>query len=42
MQYCETENVPFTTFTNFSQILDTVKRIASGELNVKDAATGRN
>jgi 2-hydroxy-3-keto-5-methylthiopentenyl-1-phosphate phosphatase len=39
--YCEREKVPFTTFDNFSEILDTVKAIAAGTLSVKDAATGR-
>jgi 2-hydroxy-3-keto-5-methylthiopentenyl-1-phosphate phosphatase len=39
--YCERENVPFTTFEDFSEILATVKDIASGKLSVKNAATGR-
>lgn len=39
--YCENEKVPFTTFEDFSEILDTVKAIAAGTLSVKDAATGR-
>ncbi|OIW28663.1 2,3-diketo-5-methylthio-1-phosphopentane phosphatase [Coniochaeta ligniaria NRRL 30616] len=39
--WCERENVKFTTFEDFSEILATVKDIASGKLSVKDAATGR-
>ncbi|KAK3319133.1 HAD-like domain-containing protein [Apodospora peruviana] len=39
--YCENENVPFQTFHSFYDILDTVKAIVSGEINVKDAAIGR-
>ncbi|KAK0714527.1 HAD-like domain-containing protein [Lasiosphaeris hirsuta] len=39
--YCEKENVPFTTFQDFSEIHDTVKDIVEGKINVKDAATGR-
>ncbi|KAK3390729.1 HAD-like domain-containing protein [Podospora didyma] len=39
--YCENENVPFTTFNDFSEILATVKNIMAGKLSVKDAATGR-
>ena len=41
MTWCERENVPFTTFEDFSEILETVKHIAAGKLSVKDAATGR-
>jgi 2-hydroxy-3-keto-5-methylthiopentenyl-1-phosphate phosphatase len=39
--WCEREGVKFTTFDDFGEILATVKDIASGELSVKDAATGR-
>ncbi|KAK3378621.1 HAD-like domain-containing protein [Lasiosphaeria ovina] len=39
--YCEHQNVPFTTFRDFSDILATVKDIVAGDLSVKDAATGR-
>ncbi len=41
VDYCEAENVPFTTFNTFAEILATVKNIAAGKLDVKDAATGR-
>ncbi|KAK1755388.1 Pdp3-interacting factor 1 [Echria macrotheca] len=40
--YCEKEDVPFTTFNDFSDILSTVKLIVSGKLSVKEAATGRS
>jgi len=33
--------VPFTTFNNFDEILDDVKAIVAGKINVKDAAKGR-
>ncbi|KAK0636831.1 HAD-like domain-containing protein [Bombardia bombarda] len=39
--YCEQQNVPFTTFESFDDILATVKYIVAGKLSVKDAATGR-
>lgn len=39
--YCEKENVPFTTFKDFSDILSKVKDVVSGKLSMKDAATGR-
>lgn len=39
--YCEKENVPFTTFTNFSDILSGVKDVVSGKVSVKDSAAGR-
>jgi 2-hydroxy-3-keto-5-methylthiopentenyl-1-phosphate phosphatase len=39
--YCEKENVPFTTFNDFSDIHATVKDIVAGKLSVKAAATGR-
>lgn len=39
--YCEKENVPFTTFKDFSDILSVVKDVVSGKVSVKDAATGR-
>ncbi|KAK4154554.1 HAD-like domain-containing protein [Chaetomidium leptoderma] len=39
--YCEKENVPFTTFENFSDIHETIKDIVAGKLSVKAAATGR-
>ncbi len=41
VDYCEAENVPFTTFNTFAEISATVKKIAAGKLDVKDAATGR-
>lgn len=39
--WCEREGVKFTTFEDFGEILETVKGIASGEIKVEDAATGR-
>lgn len=39
--YCEKEDVPFTTFNDFSDIHATVKEIVEGKLTVKQAATGR-
>ena len=39
--FCENESVPFTTFENFHDILETVKAIHEGKLSVKEAATGR-
>lgn len=39
--YCENEKVPFRTFENFYDILETVKAIVEGKLSVTDAATGR-
>lgn len=39
--YCENENVPFTTFHDFTEILAVVKDIAAGKLTVKEAAIGR-
>jgi 2-hydroxy-3-keto-5-methylthiopentenyl-1-phosphate phosphatase len=39
--YCEKENVPFVTFTDFSDILATVKDIVAGKVTVKQAAIGR-
>ncbi|KAM7186323.1 HAD-like domain containing protein [Rhypophila sp. PSN 637] len=39
--YCETQGVPFTTFTNFYEILDEVKAIVEGKISVEDAAKGR-
>lgn len=36
--YCIKENVPFTTFPNFSTIHSTVKSIVEGKISVKDAA----
>ena len=41
VDYCEAENLPFTTFNTFAEISATVKKIAAGKLDVKDAATGR-
>ena len=38
--YCENENVPFTTFQNFSEILERLKDIVSGKISVKDVAGG--
>jgi hypothetical protein len=38
--YCENENVPFKTFENFSEILDTLKKIVAGRISVKDVAAG--
>lgn len=39
--YCEKENVPFTTFEDFSDIHATVQNIVAGKLTVAQAATGR-
>ncbi|KAK4100781.1 hypothetical protein N658DRAFT_426960 [Parathielavia hyrcaniae] len=39
--FCERENVPFTTFNDFSDIHATVKDIVAGKLTVTEAATGR-
>lgn len=39
--YCENENVPFTTFKDFSDILKDVQDVVSGKVSVKDVATGR-
>ncbi|KAK3352244.1 HAD-like domain-containing protein [Lasiosphaeria hispida] len=39
--YCENENVPFTTFEDFSEIHAIVEDIVAGKIKVKDAATGR-
>ncbi|KAK5059713.1 hypothetical protein LTR84_009596 [Exophiala bonariae] len=39
--YCQKENVPFTTFRDFSQILGIMKRIVSGDVSVKDVADGK-
>lgn len=36
--YCEKENVPFTTFKDFSDILSVVKDVVSGKISVKEAA----
>jgi 2-hydroxy-3-keto-5-methylthiopentenyl-1-phosphate phosphatase len=36
--YCKKQNVPYTTFENFHEILGTVKRIVSGETSVKEVA----
>lgn len=41
VSYCERENVPFTTFQDFTEILATVKDIVAGKTTVKEAATGR-
>lgn len=38
--YCQKENVPFTTFQNFSEILDILKHIVSGETSVEAVAAG--
>lgn len=40
--WCERENVPFTTFNDFSDILSVVQNVVSGKIKVQDAATGRN
>ncbi|EHK99794.1 putative Uncharacterized phosphatase [Glarea lozoyensis 74030] len=34
--YCQNEKVPFTTFQNFNEILETVKSIVSGETDVAE------
>lgn len=39
--YCEKEKVPYTTFTNFSDILSVVKDVVSGKVSVEDSASGR-
>ena len=39
--YCEKENVPFTTFRDFSDILKDVQDIVSGKVSVSEVATGR-
>ncbi|KAL1843186.1 hypothetical protein VTJ49DRAFT_2737 [Mycothermus thermophilus] len=41
VKFCENENVPFTTFNDFSDIHATVKDIVEGRLGVKEAAIGR-
>ncbi len=41
MAYCEKEQVPFTTFNDFSEIHATVKDVVEGRITVKEAATGR-
>lgn len=38
ISYCAKENVPFTVFETWDDILKEVKRIVSGETNVKEAA----
>ena len=38
--FCENEKVPFKTFENFSEILDTLKNIVVGRISVKDVAAG--
>lgn len=38
ISYCAAENVPFTTFETWSDILREVKRIVAGETTVKEAA----
>lgn len=37
--YCVKEDIPFTTFDDWSSILEGVKEITSGKKSVKDAAT---
>ncbi|CAN8102558.1 unnamed protein product [Discula destructiva] len=39
--WCEREKVPFTTFTDFSDILSVVKDVVSGKTSIQAAATGR-
>ncbi|CZR58864.1 related to Phosphoserine phosphatase [Phialocephala subalpina] len=39
--YCENENVLFTTFQTFSEILDVLKNIVLGKLSVEDVAASR-
>lgn len=36
--YCEKENVPFTTFKDFSDILAVVKDVVSGKVSVQEVA----
>lgn len=38
VQYCENEKVPYTTFSDFSSIHETVKAVLEGKLSVKDIA----
>lgn len=38
VKFCETEKVPYTTFSDFSSILETVKNLSDGKLSVKDVA----
>jgi hypothetical protein len=38
ISYCARENVPFTVFEDWSDILKEVKRIVAGETTVKQAA----
>ncbi|KAI6367759.1 hypothetical protein MCOR25_004835 [Pyricularia grisea] len=38
VKFCETEKVPYTTFSDFSSILETVKDLSDGKLSVKDVA----
>jgi 2-hydroxy-3-keto-5-methylthiopentenyl-1-phosphate phosphatase len=39
--YCERENVPFTVFSDFSDIQKVVAEVVDGKISVKDAAKGR-
>ena len=41
IEYCEAENVPFTTFNHFGEILCTVQKIVAGEVDVKDVALNK-
>lgn len=38
IRYCARENVPFTVFEDWSDILKVVKKIHAGEISVHDAA----
>lgn len=38
VKFCETEKVPYTTFSDFSSILETVKGLSAGKLSVQDVA----
>ena len=39
--YCENEKVPFVTFNDWTDILQTCKDIAAGKVTIKEAARGR-
>ena len=39
--YCEKENIPFTEFETFDEILATMKEIVEGRMTVQEAAKGR-
>jgi 2-hydroxy-3-keto-5-methylthiopentenyl-1-phosphate phosphatase len=39
--YCEKENVPFTTFRDFGEILKTVKGIVGSEMTVEEVMANK-